>query len=111
MVESKELNTIFNSVSRLDDLEYLNIKETGINNAEVEKLVNHFPHAEIVYNRQKQGVPITFPKDLKYNAPFNSLLKVFEVFSFSGGNRVDVVLESGTVIKINLQTTSKKISE
>jgi internalin A len=104
LVESKELNTIFNSVSRLDDLEYLNIKETGINNAEVEKLVNHFPHAEIVFNRQKQGLPIKFPeylKDLKYNVPFNSLLKVFEVFSFYGGNRVDVVLESGTVIKIN----------
>ncbi|MBL55927.1 MAG: hypothetical protein CMP61_01945 [Flavobacteriales bacterium] len=104
LVESGDLNTIFSSVSRLKNLEYLNIKETGINNAEVEKLVSHFPHAEIVYNRQKQGVPFKFPdylKDISYHVPFNSLLKAFEVFSFSGGNRAEVILESGTVIKIN----------
>tara|TARA_B100000674_G_scaffold319113_1_gene265723 strand:+ start:7281 stop:10001 length:2721 start_codon:yes stop_codon:yes gene_type:complete len=103
-VESNKLNTLFSSVSRLKNLEYLNIKATEINNSEVEKLVEHFPHAEIVYNPQKQGVPFIFPeylKDISYKVPFRSLEKTFERFKFSGKEKTEITLNSGTIIKIN----------
>ncbi len=101
---SNNLNTIFSSVSRLNNLEYLNIKATGIDNSEVEKLVEHFPNTEIVYNPQKQGVPLKFPeylKDLNYTAPFISLVKGFERFKFSGKDNAEIKLTSGTLIKID----------
>lgn len=111
IIESENLNTIYSSVSRLDNLKYLNIKETKVKHDEVEKLVEHFPHAEIVYNPQKVGKPFTFPeylKDLNYNVPFENLLKAFEQFKVFGNQNSKVELESGTTLEIEAGSLVKE---
>jgi len=103
-INSDELSTIFSSVSRLKSLEYLNIKDTDIKNEEVVKLVEHFPHAEIVYDSQKQGLPVVFPdflRDFKMNIPFKNLLKPKELFKFSSKEKQVLTLASGTQVSLD----------
>ena len=103
-INSDELSTIFSSVSRLKSLEYLNIKDTDIKNEEVVKLVEHFPHAEIVYDPQKQGLPVVFPdflRDFKMNIPFKNLLKPKEFFKFLSKEKQLLTLASGTQVSLD----------
>lgn len=89
-VESDELTTIFRSINLLDSLAYLDISKTNIGYDEVDRLVQHFPHTEVVYNPRKQGRAIEFPKHLfrsDITAPFKELLKSAFVFKFSGKKR------------------------
>lgn len=99
-VESDELTTIFRSINLLDSLAYLDISKTNIGYDEVDRLLQHFPHTEVVYNPRKQGRAIEFPKHLfrsDINAPFKELLKSAFIFKFSGKEKAEIVLPSGTV--------------
>ena len=69
----------------------------------VVKLVKHFPHAEIVYDPQKQGVPVIFPdflRDFKMKVPFKNLLKPKELFKFSSKVNQVLTLASGTQVSL-----------
>lgn len=108
-VNSSELKTIYNSVKSLPELEYLDIKKTDVNANEVVKLIDQFPHAEIVYNPQKIGTPIRFPdflKDIDFKAPFENLIKPFEKFKINSKAKIDIEMASGT--KIGIQPNSFK---
>lgn len=110
-IKSDELSTIFSSVSRLQGLEYLNIKDTDIKSEEVVKLVEHFPNAEIVYDPQKQGIPILFPdfmKDFKLKVPFKNLLKPKELFKFSSNEKQLLTLASGTQVSLEENSFQSK---
>ena len=113
-VNSRELKTIYNSVKSLPNLEYLDIKKTGVNAKEVVRLIDQFPHAEIVYNPQKIGTPIRFPdflKDIDFKAPFENLIKPFESFKFDSKSQHEMELVSGTKVSIpsnSFQTKKNK---
>ena len=73
------------------------------------RLIDQFPHAEIVYNPQKIGTPIRFPdflKDIDFKAPFENLIKPFEKFKMNSKAKVDIEMASGT--KIGIQPNSFK---
>jgi Leucine-rich repeat (LRR) protein len=113
-VNSNELNTIYSSVKSLPNLEYLNIKKTGVDADEVIKLIDRFPHAEIVYNSQKIGKPVVFPdylKDLDFKAPFKNLIRSFEAFKINSKSKRKIKLASGTNVTIepnSFQTKNNK---
>ena len=113
-VNSRELKTIYNSVKSLPNLEYLDIKKTEVNAKEVVKLIDQFPHAEIVYNPQKIGTPIRFPdflKNIAFKAPFENLMKPFEKFKFDSRSQREIELFSGTKVSMpsnSFQTKNNK---